>query len=72
MAPRGRGCGRRGIAREGCCHLGGGDGGCWPTNVGLGIGLGGTCRTGRGTLPSGRAEPVFRSYGGSATHGGSH
>ena len=34
IAPRGGSGGGGGVGGEGCCHLTGGDGGCWPINMG--------------------------------------
>ena len=69
MDTRGGSSGGGGIAGEGHCYLGGGNGGCCPINVGPAIGLRGTCRTGGGALPGGWAEPAVHGCGGSATGG---
>ena len=47
----------------GCCHLGGGEGGHWPTHMGPSRGVG-------HTLLGGWAKPAIRSCGGPATDSG--
>ena len=65
MAPSGGDCSRGDVVRAGRCHLGGSEGGHWPTNAGSAGGLG-------GALLGGWAEPATCSCGGLVTLSGSH
>ena len=58
-------CSGRGVVGAGCCHLGGGKGGRWPTNVGPAVGL-------RGALLGGWAEPATHGCDSLATSGSGH
>ena len=62
-APLGAGGGGGGKEGAGCCHLGGGEGGCWPHDAG-------PSRGARGSLIGGWVEPAAHGWGGPATSAG--
>ena len=62
MAPGGGGCVGADVVGAGCCHLGGGEGSSWPTNVEPSGGLG-------WALLGSWAKLAIRSYGSPAAGG---
>ena len=73
MVAPGKGSGDGGgVARLRCCHLRGGDGGCWPINAWPARKVGGARQRVDGAISGGWVEPVIHGCGGSATHGGSY
>ena len=65
MAPAVGGCGGEGVAGVGHCHLIGGEGGRWPTNMGPAGGLG-------GALLGGWSKPAVHGCSGSVASGGGY